>query len=368
MKRRKILIDARWYGLEQRGIGRYAKELIDGLVTYQADFEIVLIVSQQNINLVPKVFKKVVAKSRWYTMREQWEIPWIIEKVKPDFFHAMHINVPLVCPVPYIVTVHDLQLLRIADQRATTLPPLLFKLKTMFAKFVVKHAILNATKIVAVSQFTADEIKAMVHGRLPAMEVIWEGTSALPQKNFRPNLLHSLNITKPYFVYCGAAYPHKNVELLIEAFNTFNNNHKNGYQLVLVGRTDYFYSRIQNSSKSANIIFAGYLPDSDVAFLYKQSLAFVIASNYEGFGLSPLEAQNCGAPVIAAKAGSLPEVLMDSVLYFEKDSANSLVVKLEQLALNEELRQQLIAKGNANHKIFSWSVMAKKISDMYRDL
>lgn len=368
MKRLKILIDARWYGLEQRGIGRYAKELIDGLAKKQNDFDFVLIVSKQNFHLVPKDLKKIIAKSRWYSLFEQIEIPWIIEKVKPDYFHALHINVPLFCQVPYLLTVHDLQLLKVPNQRATTLPKPFFIIKTLMAKFLITSAIKNAERIIAVSKFTADEIVLMVKGPLPKIDVIWEGTSFMPQKNYRPNLLHNLKIYKKFFVYCGAAYPHKNLELLINAFIRFNENNKSQYQLVLVGRTDYFYSRLQAEHQYNDVIFTGYLSDNDVANLYKNCYTFVIASNYEGFGLSPLEAQSCGAPVIAAEAGSLPEVLADSALLFNPENQNNLVEAFTKFINSQDLAEQLSKKGLINFKRFSWTKMVDEICDLYKQL
>lgn len=365
MKRLKILIDARWYGLEQRGIGRYTKELIDGLVAYQSKFDFTLIVSKQNINLVPISFKKVVAKSRWYTLAEQLEIPYIIYKVKPDYFHAVHINVPFFCHVPYILTVHDLQLLNIANQRATTLPPPLFKIKTFFARFLVKHALNQATKIIAVSHFTASEIIKVNLNLKPNIKVIWEGVTNLPAKNFRPNLLKSLKINKKYFVYCGSAYPHKNLELLIASFTDFNISAGNKFQLVLIGRNDYFYSRLQNDYNYNDVIYAGYLPDSEVAFLYKNSFAFVITSNYEGFGLSPLEAQLCGTPVLSANAGSLPEVLSDSCLSFTANDRQAIIDAFNKISSNEDLRLDLINRGRNNVQKFSWSKMVSEVIDLY---
>ena len=365
MKLKKILIDARWYGLEQRGIGRYVKELVDGLVKYQNLFEFTLIVSEKNFSIVPNGFKKIVAKSRWYTFYEQFEIPRIIEKVNPDFFHATHINVPLLCHVPYIVTVHDLQLLRIADQRATTLPKPLFLVKTLVAKFIIKRAVKFADKIIAVSDFTADEINLLVkkiHGKV---YTIWEGITAMNLKNYRPNLLNSLKITKPFFIYCGAAYPHKNLDLLVESFIQFNHDNNNRYQLVLVGKIDYFYNRLKDKTSSRDVIFTGFLPDNDLGFLYKQCLSFVIASVYEGFGLSPLEAQINGAPVLAARAGSLPEVLADSALYFENISSD-IILKLKQIADDADLRDDLIKKGFRNVERFSWSNMVDKIVELYK--
>ncbi len=365
MKQRKILIDARWYGLEQRGIGRYVKEMIDGLVKYQNSFDIVLIVSKNNFDIVPKGFQKVIAKSRWYTLYEQIEIPRIIEKIKPDIFHATHINVPLLCSVPYIVTVHDLQLLRIADQRATTLPKPIFYIKTVLAKYIVSRAIKFADKIIAVSKFTADEITALVKHRHGHIYKILEGTTSMSLKNYRPNLLNSLKITKPFFIYCGAAYPHKNVELLIDAFVFFNQQNENRYQLVLVGKIDYFYQRIQNQTFNHDVIFTGFLPDNDLMYLYKQCLSFVIASVYEGFGLSPLEAQACGAPVLSARAGSLPEVLGDSALYFD-NKRDDMVLKMEEMVNNDDLRTDLINKGYKNNTRFSWQTMVDEIVELYK--
>jgi glycosyltransferase involved in cell wall biosynthesis len=366
MRLRKILIDARWYGLEQRGIGRYVKELIDGLVQYRDQFEIVLIVSQSNNSLTPSCFKKIVAKARWYSLAEQWEIPWIIEKVKPDLFHATHINVPLLMLVPYIITVHDLQLLKISDQRSTTLAKPIYYLKIFLAKLLIKRAIKNADKIIAVSKFTALEIISSVKIDEKKIQVIHEGVSFMPQSNYRPNLLLSLGINKPYFVYCGAAYPHKNLEKLIKAFIEFNTNNSRRWQLVLVGRSDYFYQRLQNQTKDPDVIFSGYLPDSDLSHVYRNCFCFVIASAYEGFGLTPLEAQSCGAPVLSARASSLPEVLAESALYFSPNDVSKISNAMSAITQNLELRQKLVRLGKINVTRFSWPVMVLSTIDLYR--
>ncbi|MCK4968549.1 MAG: glycosyltransferase family 4 protein, partial [Candidatus Aenigmarchaeota archaeon] len=177
-------------------------------------------------------------------------------------------------------------------------------------------------------------------------------------------------INKPYFLYVGNAYPHKNLTKLLTAFKLFSQRQK--YQLVLVGKNDFFYQRLKTLAKQRNllsqrsIIFTGFVPDDELAILYQQCQAYIFPSLYEGFGLPPLEAMAQQAPVIAARAGSLPEILGPAALYFDPQQESNIVQVMEQLVDDDSLKQQLIINGNQQIKKYSWTCCAQQTLSIYQ--
>ena len=121
----------------------------------------------------------------------------------------------------------------------------------------------------------------------------------------------NIQICRPYFLYVGNAYPHKNLEQLISAFSDVSAVLKD-LNLVLVGKEDYFYLRLKaevNKKKVEGVIFPGFVSDQDLSVVYQQALLYVFPSLYEGFGLPPLEAMQRGVPVICSNSTCLPEIL-----------------------------------------------------------
>ena len=385
-KIKRIGIDARFYGPLGKGLGRYIQETVDNVVKIDQTNEYVIFLSPENfdefISLNGRV-KKVLARVRWYTLAEQFVMPWLIFKEKLDLMHFPHFNVPLFTPGKFVVTIHDLILTKFPTMRATTLAPWLYWFKNLSYRFVIWLAVKRAEKIIAVSEYTKKDIIEKFKVRPEKISVIYEGVANLASGNDslfvkklddRKTLL-SYNIVDNFILYVGNAYPHKNLETLLKVFLEFHKKYP-AIRLVLVGKEDYFYKRLKEEASDLNlwneevpdspVVFAGYVPDAELEILYRQAIFYIFPSLYEGFGLPPLEAMAKGCPVISSDKSCLPEVLGEAALYFNPEDSSDMLIKIERLFNDKNLREVLIKKGYQQIKQYSWWESARQTLEVYR--
>ncbi len=376
----RIGIDARFFGGEQsKGLGRYTQKLIEYIAQEDNDNEYVIFVQQEafdnwsipNKNIIP-----ILAPYKWYTMAEQLFMPLKIHQAKVDLMHFPHFNVPLFYRGRFIATIHDLIIIHYPTERATTLGPLLYKVKHLAGRIVMRHAARNSTHIITVSEYSKKDI--MEYYKIPeekitvtyeAAEVHGAGCSTAHGKE----VLEKFGIEKPYFLYIGNAYPHKNLERLLEVVHTLKERGEGqpGWRLVFVGKSDYFYKRLKQETWAKNIdkhiIFTGFVPDVELPCLYQNATAFIFPSLIEGFGLPPLEAMLYGVPVLAANSSCLPEVLGDAALYFDPTEISGIIKTIKQVEEDVSLRDSLVERGKAQVARYSWSSMADKTRTVYAE-
>jgi glycosyltransferase involved in cell wall biosynthesis len=373
IKVKRIGIDARFYGPLGKGLGRYTKEVVDKVIELDKDNEYVIFLSRENFDDFHSKnikVKKVLADVRWYTFAEQILMPYYILKENLDLMHFTHFNVPLFCPVKFIVTIHDLILTKYPSQRASTLSPLLYKIKDLAYKIIIKNAIKKSEKIIAISQFTRQDIINYFNVDENKIAVTYEGVSENLLNNETADVqevLDKYKLGKPFLLYVGNAYPHKNLEGLIDVIAKINI--ANLY-LVLVGKDDYFYERVKEYAHSAgpinhNIIFPGFVPDSELSVLYQRAVAYIFPSLYEGFGLPPLEAMAHGCPVVSSNRTSMPEILGDAAYYFDPEDKEDVGKKIIEIISDENLRRDLKIRGYEQIKKYSWEDCAKKTLEVY---
>lgn len=374
LTRKKIGIDARFYGPETKGIGRYTQEIVDHILDIDNTNDYVIFLSKDsfdNFKITKSNVKKVLADVRWYTIKEQIVMPRLIKQEGLDLMHFPHFNVPLYCPVDFIVTIHDLILTKFPTTRASTLSPIIYWFKNLAYRAVIFSAVRRAKKIIAVSQYTKEDIinkfgvdkEKVVVTLLGLTETFFQ-----PQKN-NQEVLKKYNIRRPFVLYVGNAYPHKNLELLIRVFSKLSERQKD-IQLVMVGKTDYFYKRLKEYAKNYNsdgrkIIFTDFVADEDLSFLYRQALVYVFPSLYEGFGLPPLEAMSQGCPVLSSNESCLPEILGEAADYFNPKDEDEMLGKIEDLMADDIKRERLINKGKVRIQNYSWSQCAKETLVLY---
>lgn len=387
-KIKRIGIDARFYGPIGKGLGRYVQELVDNLIKIDQINEYVIFLGQENYsdlkivdNKKVKKVKKVMVNIGWYGFKEQLLFPFYIWCEHLDLMHFPHFNVPLACPVKFVVTIHDLILIKFPTLRATTLNWLFYKIKNLAYKLIILFAVKCSQKIITVSEFTKKDIVSQFKISPEKVIVIYEGIAeSLIQKQQNQNDLEDKNfllndnITKPFLLYVGNAYPHKNLEGLIKVFHKIVKKYDN-LQLVLVGKEDYFYTRLKEYAKELNlwhednidskIIFAGFVPDNKLNILYNKALFYIFPSFYEGFGLPPLEAMANNCPVVSSNKASLPEILGQACYYFNPEDQSDMFQKIERMINDDDLRKQLIRKGYEQIKKYSWEDFAKKILEIY---
>lgn len=369
-----IGIDARFYGSIGKGLGRYTQKLIENLEKIDQSNQYVVFLRLENFDEYQpknKNFQKVLADYPWYSFSEQLFFPRLLRKYKFDFVHFPHFNVPFAYRKKIILTIHDLILLHFPTVRSSTLSPILYWLKFLAYKVVIKAAINRAEKIITVSDFTKKDISS-VYKNIPEdkISVTYEACDKPVNKYFEKEkgALDFYGIIKPYIIYIGNVYPHKNPERLVLAFKEIS---ESGIGLVFVGGEDYFYKRLKNFAAEngvGNVVFAGFVPDNEMNILLKNATAYIRPSLYEGFELPPLEAMAEGVPVLCSNHECALEILGDSALYFDGGNVKSISEAILKILNNKNLRQELIAKGYRQVKKYSWEEMARKTQKIYQEI
>lgn len=364
----KIVIDLRMFGPSLGGLGRYNEKLLEYLSKLDKTNNYILLFKKDLKLDLPDNFKVKICNYHWYSLKEQLLLPFILYKLKPDLVHFTHFNIPYFYNGKYIVTIHDLIMTKFPSKRTSKLNRLFFVIKRVGYNLVIKKAVKKSINIIAVSKFTAEDIKRyfkLNKKESEKIKVIYEGLTIANN-----NISEDIELPKNYFLYIGNAYPHKNLEFLIEVFSKFIKKHRD-YYLILVGKDNYFYNRLKQYSKKAlkenkdKIIFTDFVPDKYIINYYINAKAYIFPSLYEGFGLPPLEAMNYNIPVLSSKESCLPEILEDSVLYFNPYNKEDLLNKMNNIINNDKLRNDLIIKGKKQIKKYSWSKMVKEILELY---
>jgi glycosyltransferase involved in cell wall biosynthesis len=379
----RIGIDARLYGpaVGGGGLGRYVEQLVVELQRQDRENRYVLFLKPENAdacNITAPNFEKRIVDAHWYTAKEQIVVPTAIDRERLDLVHFPHWNVPLMLRTPFVVTIHDLILLeQPASAKATTRSPAVYALKRLGYRASLWNAINRSQRIIAVSEYTKSSVKRFFPRIDPdKISVIHEGVTVFPPP--APNEPHAPNepneppvppVPNPYLLYVGNAYPHKNLESLLHAFSFFVRLHPE-VKLVLAGRDDIFYKRLQQELDEievprSNVQFVMNPTDEELAKLYRDATLYLFPSRSEGFGLPPLEAMAAGVPVAAARATCLPEILGDAALYFSPDDIEEMVEVMERAVSDETLRAHMIKQGRERVTRYSWSAMAAQTRELY---
>jgi len=369
----RIGIDARFFGSIGKGLGRYTQKLIENLESIDRENHYFIFLRRENWDeYQPRSqnFTKVLADVPWYTLREQVQMPKIFKRCGLDLVHFPHFNVPVAYKGKFVVTIHDLILFRYPTRRASTLSAPAYFLKKKVYHRVIKSAIKNSEKIIAVSGHTKKDVLKNFKIDPNKILVTYEGVDAAeePLLETPETVLQKYGIMKPYLLYVGNAYPHKNLDRLILAFKEVSKTHS-GLHLVLAGKEDYFYKRLKKfvaTSLVSGIIFPGYIAENHLPTIYREAKLYVFPSLYEGFGLPPLEAMARNAPVASSNASCLPEILGNAAYFFDPRGISETADAIEKVITDNELRKKLIAAGQKQIKKYSWQKMAKETLAIYK--
>ncbi|MEQ9359184.1 glycosyltransferase family 4 protein [Coleofasciculus chthonoplastes] len=180
------------------------------------------------------------------------------------------------------------------------------------------------------------------------------------------------DFSHPYILFVSTIEPRKNVTTLISAFNYLKQKHKIEHHLIIIGQKGWhhkpIFAAIENSPWTHHIHHLDYLSDELVALFYSKADVFVYPSHYEGFGLPVLEAMTLGAPVVTSNTSSLPEVAGDAALLIDPNDPIQLAEAILKIISDTQFRQDLIQKGKARAKLFSWERTAKETLNAYKSL
>jgi glycosyltransferase involved in cell wall biosynthesis len=364
----KIAFDLR--RIKNLGIGRYMKCLVEAILAQEPRGDYLLILppgAEDMIQVGGSRAEKITPKLKYYSIREQIQLPRILRDHKVDLLHSPHFMLPLVRPCASVLTVHDVIGLRWKEDLQS-------QIGRVYYRWMISAAVRLADRIITVSKFSRDDIVRCLGVDPEKVEVIYEGISP----DFRQITDHAeleiirtkYRIKDDYVVYAGIYKPRKNHAALLRAFRTFlsNNGHAN---LVLVGPLKEGERELRRLADelgiSKKVIFTGFVDDYELRALYSAAKVYACPSLYEGFGLTVLEAMACGTPVVCTGETSLPEVAGDAALYADPRNPEEFAQALHNVFTNANLRGTLIEKGRNNLRRFSWANTAKETLGVYQD-
>lgn len=228
-----------------------------------------------------------------------------------------------------------------------------------------KQLLDRANLVITVSENTRQDVLShYVDFDKNKVKVIPLSSSLNPNGNVKPKLKA---IEKPYFLFVGDRARYKNFNTLLEAFKAAFDSQKN-INLVCAGGGKFLAEEklILRQLNLPERVTQTEFTDSELVWLYQNAIAFVFPSQYEGFGLPILEAFRCGCPVISSNGGSLPEIGINTALFYESNSSKELTESLKLIYKDKDLRMELVRKGVERSKAFSWDKTINLTIELYK--
>ncbi len=369
----RIAIDAHSVGAKLAGNESYATNLIEALARVDAVNEYTLYVTTAEA--------RARFSQRWPNFRIQTTLPHTpliripltlaaeLRKRPVDVLHVQF-TAPPFSPCPVVVSVHDLSF--------EHLPQTFNRRSRTQLRLTVRHSVRRAARILTLSEHTRRDM-IETYGTSP------ERITAIPlaapsyfgrvrEERELQRVRHIYGIEGDYILCVSSIQPRKNLPRLVRAYESLRNKRGPGKlpKLVLVGKCAWLYDEtlrsIEEGRMKDSVILTGYVPQSDLPALYSGSICFVYPSYFEGFGLPPLEAMKCGAPVIAGNRTSLPEVVGDAGILVDPYDVNAIAAAIERLIDDPDYRQQLRVKGLARSSVFDWNETARRTLDVYEQV
>ena len=370
----RIGIDTRLYSSRYTGIGRYVKELVDHLLSIDETNEYILFFNDpEYTNFMPPNprFGKRRVQAAHYSFAEQTRFVSDLNREVLDIAHFTHFNMPVLYKKPAVVTIHDLSISKFPELMSRT-----GILEKMAYTYTIKNAVKSANIVICISENTKEDAIRMLGADVKKIRVIHEAVAP----EFKPvtdtakidDLKARLGITKPYLLYVGNFKAHKNLPMLVKAFNLLRNRFSLDAQLVLAGDATQAPPELDQTIHAlgldAHILKTGYVADEDLPALYSGALVFTFPSMYEGFGLPPLEAMACGTPVVSSNTSCMPEVLGDAALFASPQDPDEFAAQLAKAAKEASVRDDLVERGHARVALYSWKKMATEVLAVYNEV
>ena len=362
----KIALDLRRIG--NPGIGRYMRCLTEALLVVAPEHEYLLILPPDR----PEMFfdsgaqvERITPAVKYYSIREQIEIPRILRRHRVDLLHSPHFNLPLVCPCPRVATIHDVIYLACAGD----LPS---RLGRVYYRTMMALTVRLADRIITDSNFSSDQIRRFLRTDR-GIEVIYPAVDGSFQPVTDPARLQAVRarygIRNDYILCTGIFKPRKNHASLLRAFRRFRDVGGDA-TLVIAGPMnegeEQLRSMAQELKISDHVLFTGFVDDCELPALYSGARVYACPSLYEGFGFTVLEAMACGVPVVSSAESSLPEVGGAAALYADVRDARQFGDALYLAFTDLNLRRLLVEKGYANVRRFDWRNTALRTVAVYQ--
>lgn len=284
-----------------------------------------------------------------------------------DFFISPSHYSPHFSPYPTIPTIHDLGYLDTPEQ---------FNRKDIYQLIHwTKRSIRQAHRIIAVSEFTKNEIHRIYQVPLDQIIVVPNGVGQKPilSRATVTQVLKKYSLHSRFFITLGTLKPNKNIPFLLESFHQFlsTSSSRAKYQLVIAGKKGWLFheifTKVSQLKLKKKVVFTDYITETEKWALLQSAWATVLPSTYEGFGIPAIESQLVNTPVIASQIPAYQEVLQKSALLIDPHQPATLVKAL-QLICQSPIQKKLIIQGQKTAKLYTWQKSAKTLIDNYSKL
>ena len=369
----RIAIDAHSVGTGLAGNESYATNLIEALAEIDRVNDYTLYVTRS------EAFERF--SNRWpnFTVRATLphtpliRIPLTLSaELRRNPVDVLHVQftAPPFAPCPVVVSIHDLSFEHL---------PQTFKRRSRTQlRLTVRRSARQASHVLALSDYARRDIIATYNVRPENVSVIPLAAPAhfgpVQDERELQRVRQTYGIETDYILSVGSIQPRKNLNRLIAAYSRLRRAQPERKlpQLVLVGKRAWLYDEtlriIKELEVGNSVILTGYVPEADLPALYSGALCFVYPSYFEGFGLPPLEAMKCGAPVIVGNKTSLPEVVGDAGLLVDPFDVDEIAFAIKKVIDDSNLRASLRVKGLERAGLFDWRDTDRQNFAVYRNV
>ena len=364
--RKHIVIDAR---IRRTSTGRYVARLLDHLQTIDTFHRYTVLVQPDddwsptapNFHTLPCPYAQFS-----FNPLEQIGFTWQLIKLKPHLVHFTMTQQPLLYFGNIVTTTHDLTMFTFIRRGMTNLVVYWLKMKLYRFLFIWSHW--KSKKIIVPTKFVAADLIRYQSSTKKRVVVTYEaGDLPSDERAEQPKMVHA---NDKFIMYVGAAFPHKNLPKLVDAFNILKKTYPD-LKLVLVGKREVNSKELEAYAKkyaaAKDIIFTGFVSNGELKWLFEHTSVYVFPSLSEGFGLPALEAMAYGTPVASSNASCLPEVYEDAVIYFDPKKPHDIAEKISTVLDDASLQKDLAKKGYKQIKKYSWHTMAEETLLVYKE-
>ena len=372
----RVCIDVSAAVHHRAGLGRYAHELVKGLVELgkgevTSPLQLTAFYHQRGeaqldppIDQLPRVTTRLSVRPWRLATALAYFTGFGMDRVLDDahLFHATEHLLPRLRRIRSVFTLHDLIFQFDPDSHKP--------LNIAFLKIMMPRFLKAADTIIAVSECSRRDAVRLYGVPADKIRVIYEGVDPKFTPITDPASLAKVrtdyHLPDRFILHLGTIEPRKNLPLLFEAIQQLPT------PLVVAGKlgwlTEPILAKVKELGVEDRVTFTGFVEDDDLPVLISAASVVAMPSKYEGFGLPVLEAMACGTPVVCSNAASLPEVGGEAALYAWPDDVLSWVHLLQQTTTDEALRSSMREKGFRQAMKFRWETMARETVEVYRQV
>ena len=305
-----------------------------------------------------------------YPLWEQVALPRAVARVRPDLLHCTSNTAPVKCPVPLVLTLHDIIFL---EKRQSSSRSLYQEMGWHYRRLVVPRILSECRKIITVSNFECNRIREALNLPKDRLTAVYNGYSPhFRQMPPAPEIVHKYVPSDDYLFFLGNTDPKKNTPRVLKAYGLYLRQSKHKRPLLIADLKEEAIDGILSAEGIKEVkpylSFPGYIPNADLAALYNGAFAFLYPSLRESFGIPMLESMACGTPVIAGNTSAMPEIAGEGALLADPLDENDIARKILLLEEDDTFYQQQVDYGLERVKLFSWRKSAEALLKIYKEI